>query len=164
MILLHSWSHSTHYHFFVCCSAMVSRLCSCKQLVLAFSTVFSCYLFFFSPLVLLLFFSCCCFCFGDHGALRCRAGIVVGSWLSMVFMMYCFHVTSFVWLILKLSNNVEQKIVVVKLALCGVHDVLFSCCCFCFHDLKASWLCWAEKCSGKLALCGVVREQHHEIA
>ncbi len=87
----------THYHFFLWCSAMVSRLCSCKQLVLAFSTVFSCYLSFFSPLVLLLFFSCCCFWFGDHGALWCRAGIVVGSWLSMVFMMYCFHVTVLFW-------------------------------------------------------------------
>ncbi len=56
----------------------------------------------------------------------------------MVFMMYCFHVTAFVLVILKLSDDVEQKIVVVKLALCGVHDVLFSCCCFCSHDLKAS--------------------------
>jgi len=91
----------------------------------------------FLPMVLPLIFSCCCFCFGDHGALQCRAGMLVRSWLSMVFMMYCFHVTAFVLVILKLSVDVEQKIVVVKLALCGVHDVLFSCCCFCFHDLRA---------------------------
>lgn len=78
--------------------------CSCL-----FNSV-SCYLFFFSPLVLLLFFSCCCFWFGDHGALQCRAGIVVGSWLSMVFMMYCFHVTAFVLVISKLSEDVEQKL------------------------------------------------------
>jgi hypothetical protein len=38
----------------------------------------------------------------------------VGSWLSMVFMMYCFHVTAFVLVILKLSDD-EQKSVVVSL-------------------------------------------------
>ncbi len=39
----------------------------------------------------------------------------MGSWLAMVFMMYCFHVTAFVLVILKLSDDVEQKSVEVSL-------------------------------------------------
>ncbi len=100
MILSHSSSHSTHYHFFLCCSAMVSRLCSCKQLVLAFSTVFSCYLFFFSSLVLLLFFSCCCFWFGDHGALWWRAGIVAKNGSGKACSLWCSWCVVFMLLLL----------------------------------------------------------------
>ncbi len=48
------------------------------------------------------------------------------------------------WSFAMWSRNCSEK-----LALYGVHDVLFSCHCFCFGDLEAFWWCWAKNCSGK---------------